>query len=305
MDQPIKKQKVVETTSCKESVLFNSDTLSKIISYLPSVDVLNLALTCKRFGVSNTKGEELSLIEESAQQAVQDIATEEELETLPYYNGENSLANYHYLQFMRGPLTFDQLIGGAEYENGENKSCVIHCTQANNYNGWETAISNNILRTGKHYASFKLSCTSTKYSIGSFIGIMRPGQVNQNIRIRSNPFWKPFYQNFTERLDNGEYDNENSVKCCVFSSHTGNCISSTWPANGLRSQIVDEWEGMEAASLGDEIGMLLDLDDNTLTAYKNGRKLGEMKRGVSGPYCWMASLYRGNRVSIQRGTIPS
>ena len=34
----------------EEEVLFNSDTLSKVISYLPSVDVLNLALTCKRFG---------------------------------------------------------------------------------------------------------------------------------------------------------------------------------------------------------------------------------------------------------------
>ena len=48
-----KKQNVVETTSCKEAVLFNSDALSKVISYLPSIDVLNLALTCKRFGVSN------------------------------------------------------------------------------------------------------------------------------------------------------------------------------------------------------------------------------------------------------------
>ena len=55
MDQPTKKQKVEETTSCKEeAVLFNSDTLSKIISYLPSIDLLHLALCSKRFGESNT-----------------------------------------------------------------------------------------------------------------------------------------------------------------------------------------------------------------------------------------------------------
>ena len=88
--------------------------MSKIISYLPSVDLLNLAVTCKRLGsASNDKP---SLIEESVRIAIQDIATEEELATLPYYNGENSLANYHYLQFMKGPLTFDQLLG-AEFCN--------------------------------------------------------------------------------------------------------------------------------------------------------------------------------------------
>ena len=54
----------------------------------------------------------------------------------------------------------------------------------------------------------------------------------------------------------------------------------------------------------DEVGMLLDLDDGTLSMYKNGRKLGVMKRGLSGPYCWAASLYSGARVKIERGEIP-
>ena len=114
MDYPNKKQKVYSIATYKEEVLFNSDTLSKIISYLPSVDLLNLALTCTKFNVSNN--EDQSLLEDSARIAIQDIATEEELATLPYYNGENSLANYHYLQFMKGPLTFDQLLG-AEFCN--------------------------------------------------------------------------------------------------------------------------------------------------------------------------------------------
>jgi len=133
--QPTKKQKVEDNiTTYKEEVLFNSDTLSKVISYLPSVDLLNLALTCKRFGVSNNN-DVPSLIEESARIAIQDIATEEELVTLPYYNGENSLANYHYLQFMTGPLTFDRLVGSVEYLNMDDKSCVKNNT---NYD-WGTA----------------------------------------------------------------------------------------------------------------------------------------------------------------------
>mgnify|MGYP000630763393 CR=1 FL=1 len=52
MVQTRKKRKVEDSITYKEEVLFNSDTLSKVISYLPSVDLLNLALTSKRFGVS-------------------------------------------------------------------------------------------------------------------------------------------------------------------------------------------------------------------------------------------------------------
>jgi len=47
-----KEVKVQETITCKDAVLFNSDTLSKVISYLPSIDLLNLALTCTRFSAS-------------------------------------------------------------------------------------------------------------------------------------------------------------------------------------------------------------------------------------------------------------
>ena len=112
MVRPNKKQKVGDNTTYKEEVLFNSDTLTKIISYLPSVDVLNLSLTCTRFGITNTNDDD-SIIKESTRIAIQDFATEEQLAALPHYDGENSLADYHYLQVMRGPLAFDQLIGAA------------------------------------------------------------------------------------------------------------------------------------------------------------------------------------------------
>jgi len=55
----------------KEEVLFNSDTLSKIISYLPSVDALNLAITCKRFGIADV--DEQSIIKKSVHILVQDV----------------------------------------------------------------------------------------------------------------------------------------------------------------------------------------------------------------------------------------
>ena len=55
-----------------ESVLFNSDSLFKIASYLPADGLLNLALTCRQFGIVPTRSsgegesDSLSLVEETA-----------------------------------------------------------------------------------------------------------------------------------------------------------------------------------------------------------------------------------------------
>ena len=271
---------------CGEEVFFSVDTLSKIISYIPSIDVLNLALTCKRFGVSNN--DELSVIKKSANILVKDIATEEQLAALPHYDGESKLADYHYLQLMREPLTFDQLVG-AEYVNIEDKSCVTNSGS----NDWRTAISNNVLRAGKHYALF----TSLNEEKWLMVGVMRPGQANHNAS--DYPVEKSFYQHFSPRNS----QDSNSVQCCMY-YYYGHCHSSDW-RNDERSRAGTAWEGMEPTTPGDELGMLLNLDKGTLSVYKNGRKLGVMKRGLEGEYCWVVSMYRRSQVTIKRGVVPS
>ena len=42
-----------------------------------------------------------------------------------------------------------------------------------------------------------------------------------------------------------------------------------------------------ARKQGDRIGMLLDLDQGSMTVWKNGEQLGVMQaEGLSGPLCW-------------------
>ena len=294
MNQPNKKQKVeADGTSYKEAVLFNSDTLSKIISYLPSVDLLNLGLTCKRFGISNNTNED-SIIKESTLSALLQIATEEQLAALPHYNGESSLADYHYLQLVREPLTFDQLVG-AEFVDEEDKTCVINSSGGT----WGTAFSNNILRAGKHYVSFEVYRSSTR-RFKVLVGLMRPGKASQNMK--GTPLYEKFFTNFTRRLGYGGRNSK--VHCCMYSSSFGNCSASDWgdPSGEIITNI--NWDGMESVSSGDEIGMLLDSDEGTLSVYKNGRKLRIMQRGLAGPYCWVVSMWKGSQVTIKRGTIP-
>ena len=302
MVQTRKKRKVEDNSiTYKEEVLFNSDTLSKVISYLPSVDLLNLAVTCKRFG-SATTNDEQSLIEDCTRIAIHEIATEEELATLPYYNGENSLADYHYLESMRAPLTFDQLVGTV-YVNSEDKSCVTN----SGYAHFETAFSNNIMRAGKHYVTFETYRPSSQL-LSILVGVMRPGRANS--RASGIPLAKEFYQHFSRRLGDGEqHDNDrNDVDCCFYKCN-GHCFSSVWEdrtyPNSNRSEDKN-WSGMEGEDMdsGDDIGMLLDLDEGTLSVYKNGRKLGVMKRGLAGPYCWVVSTHEDVQVTIKRGSVP-
>ena len=265
-----------------EAVLFSSDTLSKIISCLPSVDVLNLAVTCKRLGsASNDKP---PLIEESVRIAIHDIATEEELETLPYYtNGENSLTNYHYV-------------------NNGDKSYVRHSGRREVY--VETAYSNNILRrAGKHYVSFTIGSKINKH-LCLWLGVMRPGKAN-GFTDWSLPIYNTFFQHISRMESHGDHDNgsgSGSVDCCMYCAYSGRCYSGEW--SHTRAYNIDIWERSESMSLGDEVGMLLDLDEGTLSVYKNGRKLGAIKSGLAGHYCWVVSMTKHVRVSMKRGVMP-
>ena len=62
---------------------------------------------------------------------------------------------------------------------------------------------------------------------------------------------------------------------------------------------------MERLSPLYKIGMLLDLNEGTLSVYKNGRRLGLMKRGLAGRYCWVVKVMRGTQVTIKRGPVPA
>ena len=80
----------------------------------------------------------------------------------------------------------------------------------------------------------------------------------------------------------------------------GDCFWSDWS-----DYSGEQWEGAKSLKGDGTIGLLLDLDEGTLTVYKNGRRLGVMKSGLSGEYCWFVSMYEGDStVSIERGTLP-
>ena len=129
---------------------------------------------------------------------------------------------------------------------------------------------------------------------------MRPGEAMENASW--HPLVPDFFNHFTQHAESRQYNN--SVNCCMYYSHDGSCLSSAWESsNSSRSESWDGMEGFSRVPPPYNIGMLLDLDEGTLSVYNSGRKFGVMKRGLAGHYCWVVALSE-IQVTIKRGTVP-
>jgi len=246
---------------------------------------------------------EPSLIEKSLHVIIQDIATEEQLAALPYYDGKNTLEDYHHLQLLRAPLLFDQLVGGAEYVDSGDKSCV---TRSWTYMRviWGAAISSNdVMRVGKHYVTFTPTPNLNGRIEGAvYVGIMRQGQADQSAY--GLPFERSFFRHFARSMGNEEHHNDDSVQCCMHTSNSGLCYSSKWRDLVQHDFDTKTWDASESTTSSDTIGLLLDYDKETLSVYKNGKNIGVLMRGLTGPYCWVASVMNGAQITIKREIIP-
>jgi hypothetical protein len=83
----------------------------------------------------------------------------------------------------------------------------------------------------------------------------------------------------------------------------GHCFYYTYFATRFPGG--SNWEGMQYAMDGDRIGLLLDLDQGSMTVYKNDERLGVMATGLSGEYCWAVTLRNKDSARIEAAAIPA
>jgi hypothetical protein len=133
--------------------------------------------------------------------------------------------------------------------------------------GWRTAASKAVMRAGCHYYQFTMASGD-----GMFFGVIRPG-------------WEVEGGRDAQSVD-------------------GHCFY--WTADGERFPGSHNWEGRQGAIEGDRIGMLLDLDQGSMTVYKNDERLGVMATGLSGEYCWAMSMgYPEDSARIDAAAAPA
>ena len=301
-------------TAVFESVLFNSDILVDIGPFLVAEDFTNLASTSRHFGgrtLTDSQDNDnaiateqnLSLMEKIARQVIKKEQTGQERAALPRYPGESWIALYHQLVLLRKPIIFDHLVGEfAQYFDGD-KSRVIATSSAFYI---ESAVSDHIMRAGKHYVE-----VSTRSKLGH-VGVMRPVAkcFTNHPQILSERYFNPTYADeFKSPKFLGERNErwgDSNVHACQYSLHSGSCFWSNW--RPFEHTVVASWDGRESVSgqtLNSVLGILLDLDEGTLSVYKNGRRLGTMMSGLSGEYCWVVTRYtRDDEFSIRRANIP-
>ena len=66
------------------------------------------------------------------------------------------------------------------------------------------------------------------------------------------------------------------------------------------------WQGQEGLGESGKVGLLLDLDDGTLSVFKDGCRLGVMKNRLNGEYCWFVNAYSaGTTVTMSKGRCPN
>jgi len=287
----------------------DNDIVVRFAPYLCSRDLVNLSLTCRRFGSSN--GDGLSLMEDTARQIMSN-AEKEERDALPRMANQTYIELYSKLLKHREPRIFDQLIGeGLSYVNDDDKS---HIKFAGNGipNTTHTAISNYVMRAGKHYATFiKEGDYSFLYGMDTsfcYVGITRPlpnwdKKGLTSFYLQDNNNYEDFQRERTERWGDG---NINYCALSVGSLLPLACEWDSWRADIANSRGLCELEDVSHRyKSGDKIGLLLDLDSGTLTVYKNEQRLGMMKDGLSGEYCWCGHTTIANAaLRIEKESIP-
>ena len=119
---------------------------------------------------------------------------------------------------------------------------------------WRTAASKAVMRSGRHFVQFTVI-----EGVCMFFGVIRPS-------------WDV----------EGGANAEGAGGHCFYHTDGGH----RWPGN-------HNWEGKQSVQEQDDcIGMLLHLNQGSVTVWKNDEKLGVMQaEGLSGPLCWAVSMF--------------
>ncbi|EJK70971.1 hypothetical protein THAOC_07628, partial [Thalassiosira oceanica] len=278
----VKRQRVATV----ESALFNPDVVFLLAALLDARDLCQVSLTCKTLGGKRANAVDgLSLVEEASRRLFE-CASDWERSCLPKYPDEGWIELFRHLMMLRSKLTFDQLVG-SNIKHGEERSII---RAAGQYHTSSALCSNQVMRSGRHFVLFT--------GDGNF-GVVRPVQINRSDfgedELKSfypvmGRFWEYLLGQRTTR-----WTDSNVHFCCV--SIIGNSFWCDWTSSNPPMRI----GGLQSNA---PIGLLLDLDEGTLSMYQNGQRLATLKDGLSGEYCWYADVSGAATISIERGLAP-
>ena len=166
------------------------------------------------------------------------------------------------------------------------------------------------MRGGRHFVEFKITGDAL-YSYSVHLGVIRPVSLTDGIDLEND--WggsvhpvhvsSSYYPAVAEKLmsqTTAEWGDSN-VQCCTYYCPDGECLWADWE----NEQVDSEWQGHEGLEESGTIGLLLDLNEGTLSVFKNGRRLGVMKDGLGGEYVWFVTVDEACTISLSKGEVPN
>ncbi|EJK65977.1 hypothetical protein THAOC_13125 [Thalassiosira oceanica] len=286
--------------------VLGNDLLVRCASYLNADGLARLGRTSSRFGIPQSQaGQQRSLANEAARQRFRRSATDEERSRLPKYVDESDVGLLRALEQLRRPLCFDELVGNG-FSPQENQASVTCATYDE---GWSTAVSGHTMRGGRHFVEFEV--TGNNHSMIPYIslGAIRPVSLTDGIELQADwrgsvyPLSVRYMPALSENLRSQRTARwgESRVHCCAYYCVSGRCFWTDWNNEVDNSN----WQGQERLQGSGTIGLLLDLNEGTLSVFKDGRRLGAMKEGLGGEYCWFVTADSPCTISISRGRAPN
>ena len=279
----------------------DSDLLIRCASYLDADGLAQLGRTSASFGIPRA-GQQRSLVNEAARQRFRQSATDEERGCLPKHDDESDIGLCRALELLRLPLHFDQLAGWG-FGPQENPTIVTHTA----YGDWSTAMSGHVMRGGRHF--IELAMATDGMPIVS-LGIIRPVSLTNGVDVEADwegqvypvavsSYNKPAAAEKLRSQRTATWGDSN-VHCCAYNCYRGSCSLTDWNSNTPPFW----WQGQEVLAGSGTVGLLLDLNEGTLSVFKNGRRLGTMKDRLGGEYCWFVSVCSPCTISLSKGRAP-
>ncbi|KAL7526940.1 hypothetical protein ACHAXR_001720 [Thalassiosira sp. AJA248-18] len=270
-----------------KQLLFNLNFAlqSHVASYLAPRDLLHLALTSRHFGWPSVHNgddpSDTSLIEKIVKQTLAQELSEDEKRALPRIETQSYLSLYQEFCELRSPLQFDHLFAEREikYLDEDEKWLVFSMAEEEDNDDLPTAVSDHVMRAGKHYCT--ITVTDNKVPCIT-AGVTRSIEtLDRDFASECGEGWDPVYHVSTY----AQWDSD--VHCCMYNGASANAMWVGWstedddPLDQIKYPEITNWNGMETLPPGSILGLLLDLDNGTLAVYKDGRRLGVIKDGLS------------------------